>query len=471
LTNREVKEVTILGAGLVGSLLALYMIRRGYHVQVYEKRSDMRRIRQDGGRSINLALSDRGLRALREVGLDDKVTSLMIPMKGRMVHGEDNSIRFQPYGKEGQYINSIPRGLLNELMMNEAEEKGARFHFGKRCADANLSANSVLIEDIGTREVHEVTSDLILGADGAFSAIRSVMEKTDRFNYEQFYIDHGYKELTIPPTAEGHFAMEKNALHIWPRGHYMFIALPNPDKSFTCTLFFPFEGEPSFASLNSPEKVEKFFRETFPDAMEMIPNITEQFYENPTSSLVTIRCYPWVANRFLILGDASHAIVPFYGQGMNAGFEDCYLLDKTLNQYNDIDEALRAFQVSRKPDADAIAELALKNFVEMRDHVADPKFLLQKKIEAKLNERFPDQWIPLYSMVTFSHMPYSKAMQKGILQDKAMKKVMKIMNASAENYQELNYSAMLDRLRGIIAEMETPKIVRSSQLDTVQGND
>ncbi|MGB5928118.1 MAG: NAD(P)/FAD-dependent oxidoreductase [Cyclobacteriaceae bacterium] len=456
-----------MGAGLVGSLLALYMTRRGYKVQVFEKRQDMRRLRQDGGRSINLAMSDRGLRALKEVGLDDKVTSLMIPMKGRMLHGEDNSIRFQPYGKEGQFINSIPRGLLNELMVNEAEERGAVFYFGKKCTGADLDTNTVYLEDMQTNEATEVHSDLILGADGAFSALRSVMEKTDRYNYEQYYIDHGYKELTIPPTAEGYFAMEKNALHIWPRGRHMFIALPNPDKSFTCTLFFPFEGEPSFASLQTAEKVESFFKEVFPDATELIPNIAEQYNENPTSSLVTIRCYPWVANRFLILGDASHAIVPFYGQGMNAGFEDCYLLDKFLDKYEDVDEALHAFQTSRKPDADAIAELALKNFVEMRDHVADPQFLLQKKIEARLNDRFPEQWIPLYSMVTFTHMPYAEAMRKGMQQDKAMKVVMKHMNASAENYQDLNYSAMLARLKDVMSEMDNPSIRRSSQIEPV----
>ncbi|MFA0961418.1 FAD-dependent oxidoreductase [Roseivirga sp. BDSF3-8] len=463
MTSTQNKEVTIMGAGLVGSLLALYMIRRDYRVVVYEKRQDMRRIRQDGGRSINLALSDRGLRALNDVGLDEKVRSLMIPMKGRMLHGPDNDIRFQPYGKAGQHINSIPRGLLNELMINEAEERGAVFHFGKRCTAADLTSNTVTIEDIDTGGITEITSDLILGADGAFSAIRSAMEKTDRFNYEQFYIEHGYKELTIPPTAEGHFAMEKNALHIWPRGRFMFIALPNPDKSFTCTLFFPFSGEPSFESLTTQQAVELFFKETFPDATELIPNLTEQYFENPTSSLVTIRCFPWVANRFLILGDASHAIVPFYGQGMNAGFEDCYLLDKMMDKHEDLDEVLREFQLMRKPDADAIAELALSNFIEMRDRVADPQFLLQKKIEAKLHDRFPDQWMPLYSMVTFSHMPYSEAMQKGVQQDRAMKVVMKHMNATFENYESLNYSAMLARLKDEMESMPEPALQRTTQ--------
>jgi kynurenine 3-monooxygenase len=417
-------EISILGAGLVGSLLSLYMARQGFQVKVYERRPDMRLSENYGGRSINLALSNRGIKALEAVGLAEKLQALTIPMRGRMVHGLDGAINLQPYGMEGQFINSISRGELNKMLMNAAENAGVEFFFENRCLEVDLVNTTLELED--PKGIKTLNTDVIIGADGAFSAVRMALQKSDRFDYAQQYLAHGYKELTIPPTASGDFAMDPKALHIWPRGGFMLIALPNPDRSFTCTLFFPFEGAESFASLTDDTAVRKFFQKTFPDALDLMPDLLKDFRQNPTSSLVTVRCYPWARNKTLLMGDAAHAIVPFYGQGMNAGFEDCLVLHQTMEQYgHDWPVVLDAFQRTRKPDADAIAELALQNFIEMRDLVADDRFVLRKKIEARLHAAFPDRWVPLYSMVTFQeNMRYSEALAKGKKQEAIMREVM-----------------------------------------------
>jgi kynurenine 3-monooxygenase len=420
----DLKEISILGAGLVGSLLSLYLARKGYQVKVYERRADMRQSENYGGRSINLALSNRGLRALEEVGLSERLTPLTIPMRGRMVHALDGSTNLQPYGRDGQFINSISRGELNKALMNAAEHEGVTFYFENRCLEVDIENTTLELED--PKGLKTLNTDLIIGADGAFSAVRMALQKTDRFDYAQHYLAHGYKELTIPPTASGDFAMDPHALHIWPRGGYMLIALPNPDKSFTCTLFFPFEGEVSFAALQTDAEVDSFFENTFPDAKALMPRLVKDFRQNPTSSLVTVRCFPWAKNRTLLIGDAAHAIVPFYGQGMNAGFEDCRVFGQLLDTYGgNWDQLLPAYQELRKPDADAIADLALQNFIEMRDLVADNRFVLRKKIEARLHATYPHRWIPLYSMVTFHEdMRYSEALQKGKIQDTIMQEVM-----------------------------------------------
>lgn len=439
-------SVTIIGAGLVGSLMAIYLTRRGYTVSLYEKRPDMRKNKIDGGRSINLALSLRGLWPLEEVGLKDKVQNMMIPMEGRMMHDEESRLTFQPYGKKGQVINSISRGGLNALLMDEAEAQGANIHFGYGLKSIDFDKNHMIFEH-DEKEV-AVTSDIILGTDGAFSVTRRQMQAQDRFNYSQYFLPHGYKELTIPPGSESKFQIEKYALHIWPRGNYMLIALPNQDGSFTCTLFFPFEGNPSFEALKSDDDIIAFFESHFPDTIDLIPNLVEDFHNNPTASLVTIKCYPWVANKTLILGDASHAIVPFYGQGMNSGFEDCRVLNSLLEEYNDNwTEVLEKFQELRKPDADAISDLAMRNFIEMRDLVADEKFLTQKKIEARLQEKYPDEWIPLYSMVTFSpRLRYSEALKRGEKQDKIMHQVVSKMD-NLDNWQEVELEPIIEQLR------------------------
>lgn len=440
------KHIAISGAGLVGSLLSIYLAKRGYRVSVFERRGDMRNTTYVGGRSINLALSNRGIRALAEVGLAEEMKAVAIPMHGRMMHDRQGNLSSLPYGKERQFINSVSRSALNIVLMNRAEELGVDFNFEHRITKVDLDKTTLTAID-NKQSIDERKFDLIIGADGAFSAVRSAFQMTDRFDYAQSYIDHGYKELHIPPGMAGSFQLEKNVLHIWPRESFMMIALPNPDGSFTCTLFFPFEGSPSFNQLKTDAEVSMFFESTFPDAVELMPSLLEDYNANPTSSLVTVRCFPWVKNNTLLIGDAAHAIVPFFGQGMNAGFEDCRILNDLLNRHDDRwNEVLPAFQTERKKDADAIAQLALDNFIEMRDLVADAEFLLRKKIEAKLHQLFPAQWIPLYSMVTFHDtMPYSVAYETGQKQKKIMDEVMKRPGIET-NWELLDFKAIVQRL-------------------------
>jgi len=420
----------IIGAGLVGSLLGIYLSRRGQRVSIYERRGDMRKETMAAGRSINLALSDRGIKALQEVGIAAEVLEIAIPMSGRLIHHPDGSTVMQPYGKEGQAINSVSRGELNKKLMDLAEAQGIELYFHHRCAAINWYANEVQFEmDDNAGDAKNISADIIFGADGAYSAARlQHMLNHSTFDYHQYYIDCGYKELSIPAGTNNSFLMEKHALHIWPRRDYMLIALPNLDGSFTCTLFFPFEGPLSFQNLDTEEKVTRFFRDNFNDIMPLIPDLVQQFFRNPTSSLVTVKCYPWTrGDRFALIGDAAHAIVPFFGQGMNCGFEDCSVLNNLLDEHGeDWKKVLNAYQQLRKPDADAIADLAVNNFTEMRDKVADPKFLLQKKIEARLHEKYPSKWIPAYSQVTFSpHIRYSEALRNSQRQEMIMQEVMR----------------------------------------------
>ena len=434
-------KISILGAGLVGSLLSILLKKRGYDVTLFERRSDLRKAGGIGGRSINLALSHRGLKALDLAGIKETIQESCIPMPGRMIHDLEGNLDFQPYGKEGQFINSVSRGGLNELLMNEAEKLGVTIEFDHRCVDVDF-ANATASFDNGAA----VSADFLIGADGAFSALRSAMQKTDRFNYAQQYISAGYKELTMPPNADGDFALDPGALHIWPRGEYMLIALPNLDKSFTCTLFFPFEGPISFEQLKTETDVTEFFNEKFADAVPHLPHLEKEFFENPTSSLITVRCSPWVKGNTALIGDAAHAIVPFYGQGMNSGFEDCYVFDQLLEKHGDINAAmLEEYEALRIPDGNAIADLALYNFIEMRDKVADEKFILQKKIEKRLNQQFPDQWTPLYSMVTFSDFRYSEAWALGQKQQAIMDEVLQQEGIEA-NWEELDLEAIVGRL-------------------------
>lgn len=428
------KEVTIVGAGLVGSLLSIYLAKRGHQVKIFERRNDMRKEQMSAGRSINLALSDRGLLALEKVGLAEEIKNISIPMHGRCIHNLDGTTAYQPYGKEGQYINSVSRATLNMKLMDLAEQHGIEILFNQKCEAVDWKKNEITFEGLNT-ELQTFNFELLFGSDGAFSAARLQHQlQHQKFDYHQYYIDCGYKELSIPPTADGDFALEKNALHIWPRKDYMLIALPNLDKTFTCTLFFPFEGELSFSQLNTKEKVISFFKKTFPDVTQLSPNYVEEFFNNPTSSLVTVKCFPWIReNKFALIGDAAHAIVPFFGQGMNCGFEDCSVLDELIEQYEDDWTAiLQQYQTLRKPDGDAIADLAVNNFTEMRDRTADPMFLLQKKIEARLHDKYPNKWIPAYSQVTFSpQIRYSEALQRGEMQEAIMQKIMQLPNIEA----------------------------------------
>jgi len=447
MTTLSSKHIAISGAGLVGSLLALYLRKRGYQISVYERRGDMRRSDYVGGRSINLALSNRGLRALEEVGLAEELKKIAIPMHGRMMHDVKGNLSYQAYGKEGQYINSISRSALNIALMNEAEKAGVTFLFNHAIEKVDLVKTTLTTTNGQGLTDKELHFDLIIGADGAFSAVRDAFRTSDRFDYQQFYIDHGYKELCIPAGENNSFQLEKNALHIWPRESFMLIALPNPDGTFTLTLFFPFEGTVSFDKIKTEKEILSFFETTFPDAKALMPSLLEDFQSNPTSSLVTVKCFPWVKNKTVLIGDAAHAIVPFFGQGMNAGFEDCRILNQLLDQHKDNwDTVLPVFQQQRKPDGDAIAQLALNNFIEMRDLVADKEFLLRKKIEAKLHELYPTKWIPLYSMVTFyENIRYSDAYATGLKQKQIMDEVMARPNIETM-WERLDFEEIVKKL-------------------------
>ena len=377
------KKVTIVGAGLVGSLLSIYLSKRGYKVNVFERRADMRLETMSAGRSINLALSDRGWRGLEGVGIADDIKKISIPMYGRFIHHKDGTNAYQPYGKDNQAIYSVSRADINMKLMDLAEQQeNVNIQFNKKCTLINRKDLAITFEDNLTKETSNTSADLLFGADGAFASSRlSIQLQSDRFEYNQHYIDCGYKELIIPAGINGEFLLDKNALHIWPRGSFMMIALPNPDGNFTCTLFLPFEGEKSFSNLKTDKQVEDFFKSEFSDAFTLMPTLISDFKTNATASLVTVKCFPWVFdNKIGLIGDAAHAIVPFYGQGMNCGFEDCVVLNELIEKHNDDwDIIFPEYEQLRKPDGDAIADLAIANFVEMRDKTADPKFILQKK--------------------------------------------------------------------------------------------
>ncbi len=421
-------KIAIVGSGLVGSLLAIYLKKAGHTVHVYDRSPDIRKIRFSG-RSINLAMSNRGWKALDDVEIGDKVREIAIAMDKRAIHLVDK-LNFQNYGQEGQSIYSISRGALNRKMIDLAEQAGAEFFFEQKIWDVTLSNATLHIGEEERSEWEELKFDMVFGADGAFSRIRHRMQRQSMFNYSQEFLNTGYKELNIPANPDGTHKLDKNSFHIWPRGEYMLIALPNLDGSFTCTLFMPFEGEKSFQSLTDRKSVEAFFEKNLPDTIDVIPNLTEDFFANPTSTLVTMKCFPWTyEDKVALIGDASHAIVPFYGQGMNAGFEDISVLNELMNLYGDDWKTIFSeYEKSRKPNADAIAELSYRNFMEMSSKTADEKFLLQKKIEKHFAEKHPEKWLPLYDRVTFSNRPYSEALAIGDFQNAIMEEILKIEN-------------------------------------------
>lgn len=417
------KQITLIGAGLNGPLLAAELAKRTFRVELYERRADMRQVRQSAGRSINLALSTRGIHALSEAGLWEGMRKIVIPMAGRMMHSESSELTFQPYGKdESEVIYSISRADLNIALLNTAEAAGVRTHFQQRCTGLNLKTGELHLRDEQTGKARKLAPELVIGCDGSASAIRIEMLRMNRFNFSQQYLDYGYKELTIPAAPDGQHALERNALHIWPRGNYMLIALPNIDGTFACILFLPFDGADSFAGLTEPAAVDEFFRSRFPDAARLMPDLAQNFFANPTGSMVTIKCSPWhVEGRVLLLGDAAHAIVPFFGQGINCGFEDCTTLLGLIDRQDaDWERVFQQFEQARKVNTDAIADLAVENFVEMRDRVADPRFLFRKKVELALQAKYPSLFIPKYAMVTFHRIPYATALMRAIAQDQIL---------------------------------------------------
>jgi len=421
----------IIGSGLVGSLLAIYLAKKGHQVDVYEQRPDIRKSAVYGGKSINLALSTRGWTALDKVGVGDEIRKISTPMYGRQIHHLDGSQVYQPYGKENEAIYSVSRGDLNKALIAMAEQHPeVKMHFHQKLVKMDFKRTHLLMYDGDKESTYETNADLIFGTDGAYSRVRYGMQKSPRFNFSQEYLYHSYKELTIPAGPNDEYLMEKNALHIWPRGHFMFIALPNFDGSFTCTLFAPHEAGPGcFGHITTEEEAKAYMLEHFPDVVPMIPNIGKDFINNPTSSLVMIKAYPWHYERVALVGDSAHAIVPFYGQGMNCGFEDVRILDELIDAYpGDWDKILAEYSEQRKPDGDAILDLALQNFIEMRDLVGDPKFILRKKIEKKLNEALGNTFLPLYSMVTFSNIRYSEALKEGQRQDRLLQEIMQMPN-------------------------------------------
>ena len=456
------EKILIVGAGLCGSLLALRMAQRGYQVLVYESRSDLRKSDISAGRSINLSLSDRGLKALRMVGVEKKARELCIPMRGRLMHDANSNIFESNYsGREGEHINSISRGNLNSLLLSEAESHpNVKIIFDTKCLEINIKTKIATFESKFSKQQFQVEADVIFGTDGAGSSLRKSYENQfPEFSVTQNFLTHGYKELEIPADINGHHIISKDHLHIWPRGDYMLIALPNRDGSFTVTLFLSYsEGEYNFDNLVSEKKIIEFFKKDFPDTLALIPDILKEFENNPTGKLGTVKCYPWAyKGNTLLLGDSAHAIVPFYGQGMNASFEDVYVLDSVLNQFEgNWSIVFSEFQKQRKIDTDAIADLAIDNYFEMRDHVANPLFKEKRIVEMNLEKFFQKQYFSKYSLVTFNeHIGYHEAMTRGRAQDKVLLKMME--NSSFSSISESFEERMHQILRKV--QEETNKLL------------
>jgi kynurenine 3-monooxygenase len=449
-------KITLIGAGLNGPLLAILLIQRGFTVEIYERRPDMRRVRMSAGRSINLALSERGIHGLRQAGLWERMQSIIIPMKGRMMHSVTGELTFQPYGKnENEVINSISRAELNIALLNAAEEQGAVVHFNQRCTGYDLRTGTLRVRNGETGEETRQETAVVIGCDGSASAIRTQMLRLNRFNFSQQYLDYGYKELTIPAGSRGEHLLETHALHIWPRGNHMLIALPNIDGTFACILFLPFEAADSFARLNSAAEVRQFFQSRFPDVISLMPGLVDNYFANPTGAMVTIKCSPWhVEGKALLLGDAAHAIVPFFGQGLNCGFEDCTSLMELLDRCDaDWPRVFSDFETARKVNTDAIADMAIENFTEMRDRVADSRFLFRKKVELALEAKYPQLFVPKYSMVTFHRIPYSVALARGTVQGRILSELC----ASINRVEDLDWDKADELIRRDLTPLEIPQ--------------
>jgi kynurenine 3-monooxygenase len=405
------ENIIIVGAGLVGSLLSVYLARAGFKVSVYERHSDPRQINLQSGRSINITLSERGFQALDAVGVGDTVRKFCIPVYGRIIHGQDGELTYQPYGNNKKAIYSIGRDDLTKVLLSFAEKhENMEFYFNEKCSDIDLPTATLKLQNVETGKISQVQADRIFGADGAFSVVRRKMQRLKRFNYSQEYCEQGYKEIIIPPCNEN-WALDQNAIHIWPRGNFMLIGFPNLDKSFTLSLQLPYEGQISHESIISPNDLRKIFETYFPDVWPLVkPNCTDYFHKS-VEAMITIKCFPWTyQDKVALIGDSCHAIFPSYGQGANAGFEDCQVLTKCIEkQPTDWQKIFQEYETLRKQNLDAIADLCFEHFTELRKMVGDFKFLRQKRIERKLQELYPD-FASLYYNISFTCLPYAEAL-------------------------------------------------------------
>jgi kynurenine 3-monooxygenase len=451
-------EVAIVGGGLVGSLLSVFLVRRGFRVTVWEYRSDPRGVGEGGGRSVNLIVTSRGIHALRKVGLDEAVARRTVPATGRMIHAIDGELTFQPYGRDDSECDySISRAALNRLLIDEAAHRGVRFRFGTRLTDIDLREGRLTFVDTSSGRTIVEQATVVIGADGAGSAVRTALRTLEGYEESVEPLSHGYKQLPIPAGEDGAFRIQKNAVHLWPRGHVLLMALANLDGSFTATLYLPMEGASSFRELDTAERVRELFEQQFPDAIPLIPDLATRFLENPTGSLATVRCSPWhVAGRVGLIGDAAHTIVPLFGQGMNCGFEDCTVLDELLARHggDDWERIFTEFARERKPQADAIADMSIENFVEIRDRVADARFLLRKEVEHRLERDWPGEYRSRYSMVMFGDVPYRTAREAGLIQQEILDELCDGLDRA----DELD----ADRARRLVRERLQPYLERHS---------
>lgn len=463
------ETILVAGGGLVGSLLSIHMARQGHEVHLFDRYPDYRTTKLESGRSINLTICERGFTALDRVGAGDLVRAISVPCYGRMIHSVDGSVEYQPYGNLWEAIHSVSRNTLNHVLLGLAlEQPSVTCHFEQKCLEVNPDAPSLTFRDLQSGKTSNWLGDRLFGADGAHSAVRLRLQRTQRFNLVQQYLDQGYKELGVPPAADGDWALAGNAIHIWPRGDYMLIGFPNLDHSFTLSLHMPFEGSPSFASIRTPDAVRHLFEQSFPDATPLVPNLTEDFFSRPEASMITIRCAPWTyQDKVALVGDSAHAMVPSYGQGANSGFEDCSVLADCIAGFDgDWLQAFKAYEALRKPNADAIADLALEHFHELRDLVGDPQFQERKRVERRINELFPDRYIPLYSLISFTNMPYVQALQQDREQRTLVDRVLAIPGIlealETEGIQDV-IGRLMDEVPAVLAEpAETTVLSRFS---------
>lgn len=460
--TRQQETITLIGAGLAGCALAIYLAKRGFKVDIYERRADIRQENFSGGRSINLTLSARGIHVLKELNLYKKVMKIAIPLKGRTIHAINGNLTFQPYGKRSEEVlYSIDRNKFNHLLLDEVEKyENVRIHFNQKCMDMDFARQELKLRHAITDRETIVKANPVIGTDGSASSLRMAMLRLRGFNFSQSYLDHGYKELTIAAGQNNQFLMDKNSLHIWPRGQYMLNGFPNLDGTFTCILFAPFHGEYSFENLDTKEKVVDFFKSQFPDVLPLMPNLVEKYFEKSAGSLITIKCNPWyIEDKALLLGDAAHAIVPFYGQGMNCGLEDCAYLDECIEKYgNNWKTVFPEFERLRKANTDAIADLSIENYTELRDRVSDPKFLLKKKVEQALGEKYSRIFTPKYSMIAFQRIPYAEAQSIARIQDRILEELCDRL----ESIEQLNWekAEFLVKERLLNANELQPSILR-----------